>query len=120
MSGRVIPGSRLGRSLGMPTVNLRPGRRVLPMTGVFAVLVHGADETPRPGVANLGTRPTVGGGQALLEAHLFDYSGDLYGRHLAVEFVVRLRDELRFDNVALLAEQMRRDAARARQLLDVA
>jgi len=121
MCGRVIPGDRLGRTLGFPTANLLPGRRVLPMSGVFAVRVHGIQDSPGdrpwPAVANLGTRPTVNGKRALLEAHLLDFQGDLYGRHLEVEFVRKLRDELHFASVALMIEQMHRDAARARGVL---
>jgi len=121
MCGKVIPGDRLGRTLGFPTANLLPGRRVLPMTGVFAVRVRGVQDSPAdrplPAVANLGTRPTVDGKRALLEAHLLDFQGDLYGRHLEVEFVRKLRDELHFGSVELMIEQMHRDAARARAIL---
>lgn len=117
MTGRVIPGDRLGRKLGYPTANLRPGRQVLPLNGVFAARVLGAAERPVPAVVNLGTRPTVEGTEPLLEAHLFDFEGDLYGRRLTVEFVRRLRDEERFENVERLREQMDADAARARAVL---
>jgi riboflavin kinase / FMN adenylyltransferase len=117
MSGRVIEGRRLGRTLGFPTVNLRPGRRVLPVTGVFAVVVTGLGERPWPAVANLGTRPTVHGTEPLLEAHLFDFEGDVYGRRITVEFVARLRDEQRFDDMHSLTAQMRRDADLARRIL---
>ena len=117
MTGRVIEGRRLGMTLGFPTANLRPGRRVLPVKGVFAVLVKGVGDRPWPAVANLGTRPTVDGTEPLLEAHLFDYSGDLYGRRITVEFVARLRDERRFDDINSLTAQLRRDAELARRLL---
>jgi riboflavin kinase / FMN adenylyltransferase len=117
MTGRVVVGRRLGRSLGFPTANLRPGRRVLPVTGVFAVVVHGVAAGPWPAVANLGTRPTVDGTEPLLEAHLFDFDGDLYGRRITVEFIARLRDEQRFADVASLTAQMRRDADLARRIL---
>jgi riboflavin kinase / FMN adenylyltransferase len=117
MTGRVIEGRRLGRTLGFPTVNLRPGRRVLPVTGVFAVVVKGVGTRPWPAVASLGTRPTVDGTEPLLEAHLFDFSGDLYGRRVTVEFVARLRDELRFEDINRLTAQMRRDAELARRIL---
>ena len=70
-----------------------------------------------PGVASLGTRPTVGGTRPLLEAHVFDFSGDLYGREIEVEFVAWLREERRFDSVALMVEQIHRDAAQARAAL---
>ncbi|MEJ2513946.1 MAG: bifunctional riboflavin kinase/FAD synthetase [Gammaproteobacteria bacterium] len=117
MTGRVIPGDRLGRRLGYPTANLRPGRQVLPLNGVFAARVIGAAERSLPAVVNLGTRPTVEGTEPLLEAHLFDFEGDLYGKRLTVEFVRRLRDEERFENVERLRMQMDEDAARARAVL---
>lgn len=117
MSGRVIEGRRRGRELGFPTANLRPGRRVLPVTGVFAVLVRGVADQPWPAVANLGIRPTVDGTEPLLEVHLFDFGGDLYGRRITVDFVARLRDEQRFADLDALAAQMQRDAAQARRIL---
>jgi riboflavin kinase/FMN adenylyltransferase len=73
--------------------------------------------TALAGVASLGTRPTVDGTQALLEAHVFDFDGDLYGREIEVEFVAKLRDEQRFATLDALSAQMRRDAAQARQIL---
>jgi riboflavin kinase/FMN adenylyltransferase len=118
MRGRVRTGERLGRDFGFPTANLRLGRRRTPLDGIFAVRVRGiAPGQALDGVASLGTRPTVGGTEPLLEAHVFDYAGDLYGRELEVEFVARLRDELRFDGVDALIAQMHRDAAAARALL---
>jgi riboflavin kinase / FMN adenylyltransferase len=117
MSGRVIEGRRLGLTLGFPTANLRPGRRALPVTGVFAVVVKGVGERTWPAVANLGTRPTVDGKEPLLEVHLFDFSGDLYGRRITVEFVERLRDEHRFEDLQSLTAQMHRDAELARRIL---
>lgn len=116
--GRVIAGARLGRTLGFATANMRLHRARLPLSGIFAVQVRGADgDLPRDGVASLGTRPTVNGVEPLLEAHLFDYAGDLYGRRLSVEFVAKLRDEERFASLEALTEQMHRDAARAREIL---
>jgi riboflavin kinase / FMN adenylyltransferase len=117
MTGRVVEGRRLGRTLGFPTANLRPRRRVLPVTGVFAVRVRGVGPEPWPAVANLGTRPTVEGTEPLLEVHLFDFSGELYGQRITVEFVARLRDEQRFDDIQSLTAQMRRDAELARRIL---
>jgi riboflavin kinase / FMN adenylyltransferase len=113
---------RLGRTLGFPTANLRLGRRRSPMDGIFAVRVRGvgnghSPQASLPGVASLGTRPTVGGKVPLLEAHVFDFDGDLYGREIEVEFIARLRDEVRFDSVAAMVEQMHRDAAEARAVL---
>jgi riboflavin kinase / FMN adenylyltransferase len=121
MRGRVIRGEQLGRQLGYPTANLRLARRQAPLNGIFAVRVHGVAVAGAAavlgGVASLGTRPTVGGKAPLLEAHVFDFSGDLYGREIEVEFVARLRDELRFDSVGVMVEQMHRDAANARAVL---
>lgn len=118
MSGRVVQGRRLGRRLGFATANLRLDRRRPALQGIFAVRVTGAGLSARPGVASLGTRPTVdGGGEPLLEAHLFDFDGDLYGREIEVEFVEKLRDEERFDSLDALVEQMRRDATAAREIL---
>ncbi len=117
MRGRVVGGERLGRQLGYPTANLRLLRRRAPLAGVFAVRVHGIAAVPLAGVASLGTRPTVGGTVPLLEAHVFDFSADLYGRELAIEFVARIRDEERFDTLDALVEQMHRDAHRAREIL---
>lgn len=118
--GRVVRGRQLGRTLGYPTANLRFGGRRPPMQGIFATWVHGVGEQPMPSVSSLGTRPTVHGTEPLLEAHLFDFSGDLYGRRIEVEFVARLRDELKFDGLPALVEQMHRDAAEARALLAAA
>jgi len=118
MTGRVVRGNQLGRELGYPTANLRTGRRRVPVAGIFAVRVHGVAGAPLPGVASLGTRPTVaGGGEMLLEAHLFDFAGDLYGREIGVEFVTKLRDEERFADLDALVEQMHRDSSEARRIL---
>jgi riboflavin kinase/FMN adenylyltransferase len=117
MSGRVIAGARLGRALGFPTANLRLHRRVPPLAGIFAVRVSGPSLTRHPGVASVGTRPAVGGKEWLLEVHLFDVERDLYRQRLCVDFVARLRDEIAYDDLGAMTEQMRRDAARARELL---
>ncbi len=117
MIGRVVHGRRLGRALGFPTANLRLMRRKPPVWGILAVWVHGIDSRPLPGVASLGTRPTVNGVEPLLEAHVFDFSGDLYGRAIEVEFVAKLRDEVKFESLDALMVQMEIDGARARDLL---
>jgi len=117
IGGHVVRGRQLGRSLGYPTANLRFGGKVPALSGIYATRVHGVGETPWPSVASFGTRPTVAGTEPLLEAHLFDFDGDLYGRRIEVEFVARLRDELKFDDLPALVAQMHRDAAQARQLL---
>jgi riboflavin kinase/FMN adenylyltransferase len=117
MRGRVRHGSRLGRTLGFPTANVAVKRRRVALSGVFAVRVHGGGLKAWPGVANLGTRPMVGGGSTLLEAHLFDFSGDLYGRELEVEFVAHLRDESTFASMDAMVHQMHTDAEQARRQL---
>lgn len=117
IGGRVVLGNRLGRTLGYPTANLRFDGRTPPLAGIFAARVHGVGAQPWPAVASFGTRPTVGGGEHLLEAHLFDFDGDLYGRRIEVEFVARLRDELKFESLPALVAQMHQDAALARRLL---
>lgn len=115
MSGHVAPGDARGRTLGFPTANLFVHRNRAPVAGVFAVEVFGLDREPWPAVANIGTRPSVGGTQSLLEVHLLDYSGDLYGRHLQVDFCHRLRDEQRFSSLDALKAQIARDVEAARQ-----
>jgi riboflavin kinase/FMN adenylyltransferase len=117
MMGRVVPGRRLGRTLGFPTANLQLMRRKSPVWGILAVWVRGIAARPLPGVASLGTRPTVNGVEPLLEVHVFDFSGDLYGRSIEVEFVAKLRDEVKFDSLDALVVQMKLDDAQARDLL---
>ena len=118
MRARVMPGKRLGRDLGFPTANLPLERRRAPVAGIFAVRVHGVASAALPGVASLGTRPTIGGVEALLEVHLFDFCGELYGREIEVEFAAKLRDEARFATLEALTAQMQRDAADARRVLN--
>jgi len=115
--GRVIHGEKLGRDLGFPTANLALEGYRLPTTGIFAVVA--CDERGRryPGVANLGWRPTVRGKRPLLEVHAFDFAGDLYGAHLTVELLARLRPEERFDSLDALVERMHVDARQAREYL---
>jgi len=120
MMGRVAPGRQLGRTLGFPTANLRLMRRKSPVWGILAVWVRGIAARPLPGVASLGTRPTVNGIEPLLEVHVFDFSGDLYGRAIEVEFVAKLRDEVKFDSLDALVVQMKMDDAQARDILSKA
>ncbi|HET9191165.1 MAG TPA: bifunctional riboflavin kinase/FAD synthetase [Rudaea sp.] len=118
IGGHVVRGAQLGRKLGYPTANLRLGSRIAPVGGVFAVKVHGVRTQPMPGVASLGTRPTVDGREVLLEAHLFDFDGDLYGRRLEVEFANKLRNEEKFDNLDAMVKQIDLDAQAAREFLE--
>jgi len=117
MVGRVSRGRQLGRELGFPTANMRLHRRASPVSGIFAVRVHGIGGGARDAVASVGTRPTVAGVEPLLEVHVFDFDGDLYGRQIAVDFVARLRDEARFDNLEAMRLQMELDAVDARRAL---
>ena len=117
ISGRVIEGEKLGRELGFRTANVRLHRRVSPVAGIFAVRVSGAGLERHAGVASVGTRPTVGGTGWLLEAHVFDREAALYGARLDVDFVAKLRDEVRFDGVKAMTAQMHDDARLARELL---
>ena len=116
--GRIGHGDKRGRSIGYPTANLNLHRRVSPLRGVYAVIVRGVADRPWPGVANVGNRPTVdGGARYLLEVHLFDFAGDLYGRHAEVEFRLKLRDEQKFGSFEQLKTQIDRDVAAAREYL---
>ncbi|HNR92951.1 MAG TPA: bifunctional riboflavin kinase/FAD synthetase [Dokdonella sp.] len=117
IGGHVVHGLALGRKLGYPTANIPLGRRSSPVFGIFAVRVHGVGHAPMPGVASLGIRPTIDGTEPLLEAHLFDFDGDLYGRRLDVEFVAKLRDELKFNDLDAMVRQIDEDARQARHLL---
>ena len=116
IGGRVVRGKQLGRTLGFPTANLRFPKTPA-LSGIYATWVHGVGDAPWPSVSSFGTRPTVDGVEPLLEAHLFDFAGDLYGRHIEVEFVAKLRDELKFPDLPSLTEQMHRDADDARGIL---
>jgi riboflavin kinase/FMN adenylyltransferase len=117
IGGHVVHGKRLGRTLGFPTANLRFGGKVPALRGIYATLVHGVGATPMPSVSSFGTRPTVDGVEPLLEAHLFDFDGDLYGKRIEVEFVAKLRDEEKFPDLPSLVAQMHRDGDQARKIL---
>ena len=124
ISGRVLHGAKLGRTIGFPTLNLRVsgsrsgGRPAV--QGVYTVRVHGLAEAPLPGVASVGLRPTVtADGHWLVEVHLFDFAQQVYGRLVRVEFVHKLRDEEKYDSLEELTAAIARDAVRARELLAV-
>jgi riboflavin kinase/FMN adenylyltransferase len=116
MHGRVAHGDKRGRQLGFPTANIYLHRKAVPLRGVFAVQVDGVAPQPLPGVANVGVRPTVGGlRMPILEVHLLDFSGDIYGRHVRVDFLTRLRDERRFESLEHLQAQILRDVEHSRE-----
>ncbi|CAK0745001.1 bifunctional riboflavin kinase/FMN adenylyltransferase [Gammaproteobacteria bacterium] len=114
MVGKVAHGYKRGRLIGFPTANLFLHRHATPLSGVYAVEMFNIPGEPRPGVANVGMRPTVDGSQALLEVHLFDFNGDLYGRHVEVDFLRKLREERRFASFDELRAQIIRDSEEAR------
>jgi riboflavin kinase/FMN adenylyltransferase len=116
ISGHVIHGRKLGRTLGFPTLNLRIPHPNPAISGIFIVQVHGLADRPLPAVASLGTRPAVEhAGRLLLEVHIFDFAESVYGRLVRVEFIARLREERHYDNLDLLVEQIHRDARAARE-----
>ena len=119
MSGRVAHGDKRGRQLGFPTANIYLHRHKVPLSGVYAVQLFGIDEEPVNGVANIGVRPTIGGGKALLEVHLFDFNREIYGAHVQVYFLCKLRDEGKFSSLKQLSQQIRKDAQQARDYFDM-
>jgi riboflavin kinase/FMN adenylyltransferase len=122
VDGSVIQGQRRGRQLGFPTANLCSDNELMPPAGVYATVAQ-IDGIYYPSVTNVGVRPTfeeanTGRGQVTVEAHLFDFGQDLYGRRLRLEFVQRLRDERRFESVDALRAQIGIDCAQTRALFD--
>lgn len=117
MSGKVIEGNHLGRSLGYPTANINLNRLQSAVMGIFACRVSGKDWGPLDAVASVGTRPTFEESKPLLEVHIFDFDQDIYGEYIHVDFIARLRSEEKFDDVRDLIDQMHRDSARAREIL---
>jgi riboflavin kinase/FMN adenylyltransferase len=117
LQGRVVSGDKRGIKLGFPTANLEaaPGQ-ALPASGVYACRAH-VEGQAYPAMTNIGTRPTFGGGQQLIEVYLLDYNGDLYGQELAIDIIERLRDEKKFDTAEQLKEQIARDIKQGQTLL---
>jgi riboflavin kinase/FMN adenylyltransferase len=117
MLGRVCHGDKLGQKLGFPTANIYLHRRLTPVLGIYTVYMYGLSGNQQgwPGVANVGTRPTVDGTRTLLEVHLLNFNQDIYGRYVRVEYCQKLRDEERYPNLDLLKEQIARDVEAAIQ-----
>ena len=113
MSGRVAHGEKLGRELGFPTANIHLHRHASAVQGIFVVEVFGLDGEPVQGVASVGTRPTVNETKALLEVFLLDFDQDIYGRHIQVSFLKKLRDEEKFDSIEELKQQIQMDVEQA-------
>ena len=123
LDGRVVSGMGRGRTIGFPTANVDTANELRPAAGVYAVrvkLLPNANSQPSgngawlPGAANIGVKPTFGGSEVTVEVHLIDFSGDLYGREVRVQFLERLRPEQRFGSPEELATQIRRDVESAR------
>ncbi len=119
MSGKVVEGQSLGHAVGYPTANIKLNRRLSPVLGIFAVRVSGLAAEPADGVASVVNRPTFSGTKPFLDVHLLDFDETIYGRYIHVDFIARLRDEIKFDNVNELVAQMHRDSAAAREILAV-
>lgn len=113
MSGRVAHGEKLGRELGFPTANIHLHRQASAIQGIFVVEVFGLDDEPLQGVASVGTRPTVNETKTLLEVYLFDFDQDIYGRHIQVSFLKKLRDEEKFNSLDELKEKIQWDVEQA-------
>lgn len=113
--GRVVYGRQLGRQLDVPTANIRLQRYRAALEGVYCVTVEGIGDSVRQGIANIGVRPTVDGKEPLLEVHVFDYAGNLYGDLIKVTFKQKLRDEQTFESIDALKTQIGADLQQARQ-----
>jgi len=116
MSGRVAHGDKRGRTMGFPTANIHLHRCKVPLSGVYAVQLFGIEGEPLNGVANVGVRPTVSGDdKAILEVHLFDFDRDIYGEHVQVHFLHKLRAEQKFSDLSELVSQIKQDCQQAKQ-----
>ena len=114
--GRVAHGHKRGRTIGFPTANIQMFRKNTPIAGVFAVTMTGIDNKEIQGIANVGTRPTVDGGEkVILETHLFDFDKEIYGHYVEVHFKQRIRDEIRFQSFDELKQQIETDIMIAKQ-----
>lgn len=112
LSGQVVKGNQLGRKIGYPTANIHvpEADKLLPANGVYAVLVRTEDCKTLKGMLNIGIRPTIGESPLTIEVNIFDFNQDIYGQHLTVEFIARLRDELKFDGLEPLIDALAQDA----------
>ena len=117
MSGKIVEGEKVGRTLGFPTANVDLRRRQSAVMGIFAVRVHGLKDGPRNGVASVGSRPTFNGTKPLLEVFLFDFDDDIYGDYIHVDFIAHLRSQTKYELVEELVAQMHIDADNARSIL---
>jgi riboflavin kinase / FMN adenylyltransferase len=119
ISGRVVRGDGIGKQLGFPTANVQMKHNRPPLAGIFVVEVLGLGDQPLEGVASLGVRPTLKvGGVPVLEVNLFDFAREIYGRHLQVRFLHKLRDEEKYADLETLKRQIARDADNARRFFE--
>lgn len=118
LEGEVVEGNRIGRTLGYPTANLQLGeaRTEIPDQGVYTAMVY-VEDSWYAAMANIGIRPTLDLEHVTVEAHLFDFSGNLYGKHMAIHFLQRIRDEMRFSSLSELKDQLDHDKERSKQIL---
>jgi riboflavin kinase/FMN adenylyltransferase len=118
LSGKIAHGKKLGRELGFPTINIKMGDKTLIVKGIFAVSVKGIDNRVLPGVASIGTRPTVNGVDTILEVFILDFDQDVYGYSVDVEFLHKIRDEEKFDSLEELGLHIEKDTVKARQYFE--
>ena len=120
ISGRVVHGDKIGRTLGFPTANVQLKRKRLPLTGVYAVTVSGLDKRHLPGAASIGVRPTIAAGlKPVLEVHLLDFDREIYGSHVTVHFLHKLREEARYETLEALTAQIALDVEQTRQFFSI-
>ena len=117
MEGRVVHGHQQGRDWGFPTANLNLHRIESPVSGIFAVKVHGLSDEALNGVAYAGSRPVIDDPRYVLEVHIFDYDADCYGEHISVQFVDKIREDIAFDSFDAMADQIVRDCDTAKEIL---
>ncbi len=118
LSGKIAHGKKLGRELGFPTINIKMGDKTLIVKGIFAVSVKGIDNRVLPGVASIGTRPTVNGVDTILEVFILDFDQDVYGYSVDVEFLHKIRNEEKFDSLEELGLHIEQDTIKARQYFE--
>lgn len=119
LSGRVMHGDGRGRQWGIPTANIKMHKRNLPLKGVFCVRVKREDGATLYGVANIGCRPTIDGTKNILEVHMFDFNGSLYGENIEVEFLHKIRDEEKFSSIDVLVRKIKQDIQISKQYFEL-
>ena len=117
ISGRVVHGDKRGKKLGFPTINIELHRNLSPVSGIFAGFVHGIGEKPRDAVVYIGSRPVYQGGRVLLEAHILEFNEDIYGQHIQVELIDKLRNDQYMSSEKELIEQIKKDIDETKKFL---